>query len=96
MGKSGNSRIIRRSRAKTRGGYGAKDQYLLETKEGTYLQSYNSIVAFIGNDGKIKVGKDFNYSRTTARYVTQFLNMRIKEIEKDIRDRKITIADLVV
>jgi len=80
----------------TRGGYITKDQQIIRTGKGTYLKSYDSVVAFIGKDGKEKVGFDFKYSWTTSRYVSDFLGKSIKEIERLIRERKIILEDLVI
>jgi hypothetical protein len=74
----------------TKFGYPAKDQKIITTPEGKYLKSYNSIVAFIGNDGTVKVGPNHDYSATTSYYVGKFLNMGLPERRKAIKTGKIT------
>lgn len=68
----------------TKTGYPAKNQRIITTSKGRALKSYNSIVAFIGNDGTIKVGPGYDYSKTTMYYVGKFLNRSIPRIRKDI------------
>lgn len=62
----------------------ANNQMEVKTEEGRYFQSYDSVVAFISNDGKIKVGKDWQCSKTTMKYVGQFLGQNIAKTRKDI------------
>ena len=58
----------------TRGGNPAPNQFLLYTPEGTYFQSYNSIIAFRDNNNKVKLDNNaWNYSRTTSIYRSTFL-----------------------
>jgi hypothetical protein len=64
---------------RTKRGFPAKDQKIITTPKGQYLQSYNSLVAFIGNDGAVKVGPDHDYSATTNFYVGRFLGIGLPE-----------------
>ena len=41
------------------------NQFIITTGEGVYFQSYKSMIAFIPNEGKTQLGKDWNYSKTT-------------------------------
>jgi hypothetical protein len=68
----------------TRSGYPQKDHRILTTPRGRFLQSYNSIVAFIGTDGAVKVGPDYACSKTTSYYVGKFLGSNISAIRKEI------------
>lgn len=65
-----------------------KNQFILTTPEGTYFQSYESIIAFKPNNGgKIKLDEKYwDYSRTTGKYRNQFLNESKKETEQNIKD----------
>lgn len=62
------------------------NQFIIYTDEGTYFQSYNSIIAFIPNEGKIELGTDWDYSQTTGKYRNQFLNETKKETEQKLKD----------
>ena len=62
----------------------ANNQMEIRTEKGIYFQSYDSIVAFRPYSGKIKVGRDWDYSRTTMKYVGQFLGQNTAKTRKDI------------
>ena len=66
----------------------ANNQFELYTDEGVYFQSYDSVVAFKPNSSeeKIRVGVDWDYSRTTMKYVSQFLGQNTSKTRKDIKD----------
>lgn len=64
----------------------------IRTDKGIYLQSYNSIIVFIAKNGKVTLGKDWDYSTTTGRYRNQFLNETKKETQFKI-DNKTYIVD---
>ena len=69
----------------------ANNQFEVYTDEGVYFQSYNSVVAFKPNSSeeKIRVGVDWDYSRTTMKYVGQFLGQNTAKTRKDIKDEVI-------
>ena len=71
----------------------ANNQFEVYTDEGVYFQSYDSVVAFKPNSSeeKIRVGFDWNYSRTTMKYVGQFLGQNTAKIRKDIKDEVILV-----
>ncbi len=59
----------------TRGGNPAPNQFLLYTPEGTYFQSYNSIIAFRDHNNKVQLDNNaWNYSKTTSLYRSTFLS----------------------
>ncbi len=63
-----------------------KNQFTIETAEGTYFQSYDSIIAFIPNEGKTQLDvKYWDYSMTTGKYRNLFLNERKNETEAKIK-----------
>jgi hypothetical protein len=80
----------------TRSGYPQKDHRIITTPQGRFLESYNSIVAFIGNDGSVKVGPNYHYSKTTSYYVGKFLGSNIPTIRKGIAAGKIREETLFV
>ena len=77
----------------------AKNQFLLYVDEKVFLQSYDSVVA-CKSDGEIPIlYKNWNYSRTTMKYVSRFLsdvfNRHItkKDIDKMAKEGKIIIKN---
>lgn len=77
----------------------AKNQLLLHIDGKTYLQSYDSVVA-CKSDGEIPIlYEDWDYSRTTMKYVNKFLsdvfNKHItkKDIDKMVKQGKIIIKN---
>lgn len=50
-----------------------KNQFLIDGKEETCLQSYDSLVCEINLNGGITLGRDWDYSNTTAKHVYLFL-----------------------
>jgi len=67
---------------KTSSGKPAPNQLVIEIGGHKFLKSYNSLVACVHADGTVEIGKDWNYSNTTRKFVTQFLGMSSKEIAK--------------
>ena len=56
-------------------GSAVANHFVITTDKGSYLQSYDSIVAFKPNDtfADSVLGGDWDYSQTTLKYVKQFL-----------------------
>ena len=76
-----------------------KNQFILETSEGKYFQSYESIIAFIPcyspGDHKTILDKNYwDYSTTTGKYRNQFLNEDKKETERKIKEGIYILSDL--
>ena len=70
------------------------NQFIIKTEIGTYYQSYKTVIAFVGSDSTILDDNALNYSRTTSKYLYQFLGMNRKTIENKIREGKIILKDL--
>lgn len=51
----------------------AANQFVIYTNNGTYFQSYNSVVAKIGNRGNLILSTDWDYSNTTRKHLYIFL-----------------------
>ena len=73
----------------------AKNQFVIDTENGKFFQSYESLIAFKPNDGSTPVvtGK-WNYSATTLRYLKQFLGLEgysKKDIQKMIESGSIIL-----
>lgn len=66
-------------------GNSVPNQFIITTSEGEFFKSYNSIIAFIPNKGKIQLDKKYwNYSSTTGKYRNQFLSETKKETQEKI------------
>jgi len=71
------------------------NQFKIETPEGVYFQSYESIVAVIRLNGEIELDKKYwDWSVTTSKYRNSFLDMKTKDIKKAISVGEIVLTDL--
>lgn len=71
------------------------NQFIIDTDDGTYFQSYKSVIAYKSNDGKIYLDESrWNWSRTTGKYRNEFLEEGIEETRKKIKDGIYTLVDL--
>tara|TARA_R100000781_G_scaffold82839_1_gene50992 strand:+ start:448 stop:720 length:273 start_codon:yes stop_codon:yes gene_type:complete len=71
------------------------NQFIIETPKGDYFQSYESIIAFKSNKGKIKLDNRYwDYSKTTSKYRNQFTGLTTKETEKAIKSKEIQLTNL--
>lgn len=76
-----------------------KNQYLVYTSGKVYLQSYDSVVACKSVGENPILYKNWDYSRTTMKYVSKFLSdvfkkhITKKEIIKLVKENKIIIVD---
>lgn len=63
-----------------RSGNNVANQFEIYTPKGRYFQSYRSIIAFVPREGKIQLDEYYHdYSRTTSKYLTQFLGLNTLE-----------------
>jgi hypothetical protein len=72
------------------------NQFIIDTDEGIYFQSYSTIIAFESFETHITYldrGK-YDYSRTTSKYRNQFLGRTTKEVEAMIKDGRYVLTDL--
>jgi len=73
----------------------APNQFVITEENGEYFQSYETVIAFRGNDGNIVLDENaWNYSKTTAKYRNQFLGMDTKAVLSKIKSGEITLANL--
>jgi len=72
-----------------------KNQFIISTNEGTYFQSYNSIIA-MKTMGKVYLDKDtWCYSVTTGKYRNKFLgDSGINETRTKIKSGEYILTDL--
>lgn len=72
-----------------------KNQFEITTPEGRYFQSYESVIAFISNDGKTQLdSKYWDYSKTTGKYRNQFLGEDKKATEAKIKAGEYELTNL--
>lgn len=71
------------------------NQFIIETEEGEYFQSYNSIIAFLPKSGNVLLDETYwDYSRTTGKYRNLFLEETKAETLKKIEDGTYELVDL--
>ena len=76
------------------------NQYIIEFNTELYFQSYDTLIAKIENNGEITLSDDWNYSRTTSKYLYKFLRTYSsfywikskKDILKLIKDNEIRVV----
>ena len=71
------------------------NQIVVSTEGQYYLVSYGKVVASKGVNGSF-LSEDWNYSRTTAKYVCRFFDRSIKEIRKLIKEGVFTIVSKII
>lgn len=70
------------------------NQFIIEHEGKVYFQSYNTIIA-MKQAGKITIDTNAeNYSRTTSKYLYQFLNTDRKSLLQDVKTGRIIRANL--
>lgn len=67
---------------------GVKNQFIIHTKEGKMFQSYDSNVALKRKDGKIEIGKNWDFSKTTGKYRNLFLGETKSETQRKLNKRE--------
>ena len=78
-----------------RNGRAIPNQYKIHTSEGTYFQSYDTIIAFKRKDGEVFLDENYwDYSRTTVKYLGIFLGLSKKSIWKKIKNNEFKLKDL--
>lgn len=71
------------------------NQYIISTTEGTYFQSYNTIIAFRNLKGEITLDLyKWNYSKTTSKYRNYFTGLSTKETIDLIKSGEIKLERL--
>lgn len=74
----------------------APNHFKVETENGTYFQSYKTIICFIPKDGSpIQLEKEkWNFSKTTSKYRNQFLGEDTKTTQKNIDNGTYILTEL--
>ena len=71
------------------------NQFKIYTSEGSYFQSYRTVIAFIDNNGKVFLDEYYwDYSRTTSKYRNLFLNKNTQEIKQLINEGEYKLKNL--
>jgi len=71
------------------------NQFVIMTKKGIYFQSYETIIAYKPDNGKIKLDSRYwNYSVTTTKYRNMFTGLDTNETKKAIIDKEIILTNL--
>lgn len=91
-----------------RTGKAVANQFVIESVDGKYFQSYDSLIAFIPkkvnlydetceqpDDIRVKLDIVYwNYSKTTSKYRSQFLGESTKETQAKIDSGEYVLANL--
>ena len=78
-----------------RSGRPVANQFIIYASDGNYFQSYDSVIAFKGNDGKVTLDNYYwDYSRTTSKYRNQFLGEGVADTRAKIDSGEYKLADL--
>ena len=71
-----------------------KNQFIIESEEGVFFQSYDSIIARKNSEGITLDVNKWDYSVTTGKYRNLFLGESKKETEYKIKMGVYKLADL--
>ena len=78
-----------------RSGNPVANQFIIYASDGNYFQSYDSVIAFKDNEGKVTLDDyTWNYSRTTSKYRNEFLGEYIADTRAKIESGKYKLANL--
>lgn len=78
-----------------RSGSPVANQIRIWIDEGVVFQSYQTIIAFAPYAGKKQLDRDgYNYSRTTMKYLNEFLGHDMKETRRRIEAGEYELVDL--
>lgn len=73
------------------------NQFIVNTDNGVYFQSYNSVIAFKPSSDHAKTMLDeetWNYSVTTTKYRNRFLGENTEETRKKINNGEYILTNL--
>ena len=78
-----------------RSGRPVANQFIIYASNGTYFQSYDSVIAFKDNEGNVTLDDyTWDYSRTTGKYRNEFLSEGIVETRAKIKSGEYKLANL--
>lgn len=71
------------------------NQFIISHEGVRKFQSYRSMIASVDCDGNVTLDSYYwNYSRTTSKYLSMFLDSSTLETKKKIKDGTYTLANL--
>ena len=71
------------------------NQFIIRVDGGEYFQSYDSIIAYRGDNGLVILDiNNWDYSRTTGKYRNAFLGEGIEDTRKRIKSGEYLFANL--
>ncbi len=71
------------------------NQFIVSTDMAEWFQSYDSVIVVKHRDGRIQLDSTYwNYSRTTSKYRSIFLNETKKQTQDKIDSGEYTLANL--
>lgn len=73
-------------------GNSVPNQFIITIGKTVIFQSYDSIIAITEPNKKTILGKNWNYSRTTAKYRSRFLGETTKETEQNIKNGEYIVS----
>lgn len=80
---------------RSRSGNNVANQFIIRVEGGEYFQSYQSIIAYRGDNGLVILDiKTWDYSRTTGKYRNAFLGEGIEDTRKRIKSGEYIFANL--
>lgn len=74
-----------------------KNQFVITTNEGVFFQSYDSVCAFVTNEG-LTLGRDWDYSHTTLKHLYIFLERYCYRVFREIegsKNKKATLQKMI-
>ena len=74
---------------------GAKNQIVIENNGERIFQSYQSTIVKI-KDGKVTLGRHWNYSSTTSKYLARFLGETTKETQAKLDSGEYLYDDTLI
>jgi len=83
-----------RNMTSPRSGNEVANQFIIDAKDGTYFQSYNSMIAKETSKGLYLDEKYWDYSTTTSKYRNQFTGLTTAETKAGIKNGTIKLVDL--
>lgn len=82
-------------------GNSAANQFVINTTNGTYFQSYDSVVAKVDNKGNLFLSQYWDYSNTTRKHLYIFLRNHgfhayctAKDMRKAIKDGEVILENV--
>ena len=73
---------------------GVRNQFTIDTADGRYFQSYQTVIAFVDNTGQIYLDDKWNCSRTTSKHRSAFLGESTKYTQQKVDDGTYIVINL--